>query len=139
MVPGEGKTVRREVASILKAVMPNLVSLAFTTDLWTSLRFLHQPDAHIHHKDWLLHNWVPFVRLPLYIILVCFSNNLILNMNTRHFPEQHFGSSITLRLDNMIERLNLDSLPLSMYESFSDVGEIRVYFASKILTPCRMH
>ena len=24
-------------------------------------------------------------------------------------------------------------------ESFSDVGEIRVYFASKILTPCRMH
>ena len=26
-----------------------------------------------------------------------------------------------------------------MYDSFSDVGEIRVYFASKILTPCRMH
>ena len=25
------------------------------------------------------------------------------------------------------------------YESFSDVGEIRVFFASKILTPCRMH
>ena len=28
---------------------------------------------------------------------------------------------------------------LLMYDSFSDVGEIRVYFASKILTPCRMH
>ena len=27
----------------------------------------------------------------------------------------------------------------AVYESFSDVGEIRVYFASKILTPCRMH
>ena len=26
-----------------------------------------------------------------------------------------------------------------VYESLSDVGEIRVYFASKILTPCRMH
>ena len=26
-----------------------------------------------------------------------------------------------------------------MYDSFSDVGENRVYFASKILTPCRMH
>ena len=25
------------------------------------------------------------------------------------------------------------------YESFSDVGEIRVWFASKFLTPCRMH
>ena len=29
--------------------------------------------------------------------------------------------------------------PNNRYESFSDVGEIRVYFASKILTPCRMH
>ena len=28
---------------------------------------------------------------------------------------------------------------LKVYESFSDVGEIRVWFASKILTPCRMH
>ena len=27
----------------------------------------------------------------------------------------------------------------NIYESLSDVGEIRVYFASKILTPCRMH
>ena len=26
-----------------------------------------------------------------------------------------------------------------VYESLSDVGEIRVWFASKILTPCRMH
>ena len=26
-----------------------------------------------------------------------------------------------------------------LYESFSDVREIRVWFASKILTPCRMH
>ena len=28
---------------------------------------------------------------------------------------------------------------LNRYDSFSDVGENRVYFASKILTPCRMH
>ena len=27
----------------------------------------------------------------------------------------------------------------TVYDSLSDVGEIRVYFASKILTPCRMH
>ena len=31
------------------------------------------------------------------------------------------------------------NLEIFRYESFSDVGEIRVYFASKILTPCRMH
>ena len=30
-------------------------------------------------------------------------------------------------------------MALSRYESFSDVGEIRVWFASKILTPCRTH
>ena len=27
----------------------------------------------------------------------------------------------------------------SIYESYSDVGESRVWFASKNLTPCRMH
>ena len=31
------------------------------------------------------------------------------------------------------------SCTLIVYESFSDVGDIRVWFASKILTPCRMH
>merc|ERR1711873_134872 len=36
-------------------------------------------------------------------------------------------------------RLHIYSILYSTYESFSDVGEIRVYFASKILTPCRMH
>ena len=28
---------------------------------------------------------------------------------------------------------------ITVYESLSDVGEIRVWFASKNLTPCRMH
>ena len=37
-----------------------------------------------------------------------------------------------------VERDIFDRLE-RIYESFSDVGEIRVYFASKILTPCRMH
>ena len=32
-----------------------------------------------------------------------------------------------------------NTLSVCRYESLSDVGEIRVYFASKILTPCRMH
>ena len=34
---------------------------------------------------------------------------------------------------------SLSSMDSSVSESFSDVGEIRVWFASKILTPCRMH
>ena len=32
-----------------------------------------------------------------------------------------------------------ETLSTTAYDSFSDVGENRVYFASKILTPCRMH
>ena len=41
---------------------------------------------------------------------------------------------------NRLELRNrLLSFTFSLYESFSDVGEIRVYFASKILTPCRMY
>ena len=39
-------------------------------------------------------------------------------------------------------KIKTPDLPIDQqgkYESFSDVGEIRVYFASKILTPCRMH
>ena len=35
--------------------------------------------------------------------------------------------------------LKLLKRAVMIYESFSDVGEIRVWFASKILTPCRMH
>ena len=42
----------------------------------------------------------------------------------------HLASPTTTR-----EKIKNDS----KYESFSDVGEIRVWFASKILTPCRMH
>ena len=65
MVSGEAKQVRRDVASILKAVKPDLVSLAYSTDLWTS----RASDSFISltltfiDKDWLMHNWVPFVRL----------------------------------------------------------------------------
>ena len=39
----------------------------------------------------------------------------------------------------MQAQLQMRSSTKQRYESFSDVGEIRVYFASKILTPCRMH
>ena len=39
-----------------------------------------------------------------------------------------------------LQRFIIFSLHLNViYESFSDVGESRVWFASKNLTPCRMH
>ena len=42
-------------------------------------------------------------------------------------------------LSSFNQQIHVCQCPPSTYESFSDVGEIRVWFASKILTPCRMH
>ena len=39
----------------------------------------------------------------------------------------------------IIGHLSLYIIWYIIYDSFSDVGESRVWFASKILTPCRMH
>ena len=53
---------------------------------------------------------------------------------------------VLLTKDQRVPTMKLSYLPAvhmertcDIYESFSDVGEIRVYFASKILMPCRMH
>ena len=46
--------------------------------------------------------------------------------------------TILIALTPNISILSPDTLKW-VYESFSDVGESRVWFASKNLTPCRMH
>ena len=67
MVTAKAESVRKEVASILRAVKVDMVSLGFTTDLWTS----RASDSFISltlsflDKDWAMHNWTPFVRLLL--------------------------------------------------------------------------
>ena len=71
-------------------------------------------------QDWLLHNWIPFVRLPLYIILVCFSNKLnarhAFNMRSQAFPWAALCLYDCPSPGRYGEHLNLDSLPLAMYE-----------------------
>lgn len=44
-------------------------------------------------RDWVLHNWTPFVR---------------------HFPELHSGVAIELELDGMIKALNLHTLDIPL-------------------------
>ena len=67
MVKAKAESVRKEVATILRAVKADLVSLGFTTDLWTSRAsdsFISLTLSFID-KDWSLHNWTPFVRFPI--------------------------------------------------------------------------
>ena len=72
MVKAKAESVRKEVASILRAVKADLVSLGFTTDLWTS----RSADSFISltlsflDKDWSMHNWTPFVRLS-FAVKIC--------------------------------------------------------------------
>ena len=59
-------------------------------------------------------------------------------------PNMKFNVQVRLLAENLSDQPESHSdkdkeVAYTLYDSFSDVGEIRVYFASKILTPCRMH
>ena len=47
--------------------------------------------------------------------------------------------TIMIKISKNYLYLSKNPLNISMYESLSDVWESRVWFASKNLTPCRMH
>ena len=55
-----------------------------------------------------------------------------------HMNGKNRGADVGQNKGYTFEQNNMATLN-NGYESFSDVGEIRVWFASKILTPCRMH
>ena len=121
MVDKAAEELRADLTAIIKTVRADLVSLGFTTDLWTSraldsyisliLSFIDRfQSSSSHHtfplslfnppgrpakalydaihlfRYWVLHRWTPFVR---------------------HFPERHLGTNIALKLDGMIEQLEL--------------------------------
>ena len=64
MASFKAKTVLSQVCDIIAAVKQDLLSVCFTTDLWTS----RTGDSYIsltssfNDKEWNLHNWTPFVR-----------------------------------------------------------------------------
>ena len=121
MIDTSAEELMADLTAIIKTVKNDLVSLGFTTDLWTSraldsyisltvsfidrftiimiswfnlfhFHFLTPKGAlciAFHHfviRYWMLHRWTPFVR---------------------HFPERHLGSNIALKLDRMLEQLEL--------------------------------
>ena len=85
----KAQNVLGQVCDIIAAVKSDLESVCYTTDLWTSRvgdSFISLTVSFID-KNWVLHNWTPFIR---------------------HFPERHLGSTIALELDSMIEQLGLN-------------------------------
>ena len=89
MAGKKAEELKKEICAILAAVKDDLVSLGFTTDMWTSRAmdsFLSLTVSFID-KYWVLHRYTPYVR---------------------HFPERHTGANISLDLDSMIEELGLD-------------------------------
>ena len=94
-IENKAKEVLSEVKDIIGAVRGSeeLLSIGFTTDLWTS----RSGDSYISltcsfiDQNWRLHRWTPYVK---------------------HFPGRHTGERIALKLDKMIEELGLDDLKI---------------------------
>ena len=64
MATTKAKNVLGQVCDILAAVKPDLLSVCYTTDLWTSRAgdaFISLTSTFID-KNWELHNWTPFIR-----------------------------------------------------------------------------
>ena len=94
----KGKSVLAQVHKIMASVRATeeLVSIGFTTDLWTSRSgdsYISLTTSFIDH-NWRLHRWTPFVR---------------------YFPGSHTGERIAVQLDSMIEELGLDSSSIVKY------------------------
>ena len=94
----KGQSVLDQVHKIMAAVRASeeLVSIGFTTDLWTSRSgdsYISLTTSFIDHK-WKMHRWTPFVR---------------------YFPGSHTGERIAIKLDSMIEELKLDDESIIKY------------------------
>ena len=64
MATTKAKDLLGQVCDNLAAVKPNLLSVSYTTDLWTSRAgdaFISLTSTFID-KNWELHNWTPFIR-----------------------------------------------------------------------------
>ena len=94
----KGKAILQQVHKVIAAVRASeeLLSIGFTTDLWTSRSgdsYISLTCSFIDHL-WKLHNWTPFVR---------------------HFPGSHTGLRIAITLDSMIEELCFDNKSIVKY------------------------
>ena len=94
-------------------------------------RYLSTSELYLDRR-WGKKKWKKIADLPRHII-----TKLITMLNVDHIIKR-----IILRntSDQLIRTHPLLIQPYVWpYDSFSDVGESRVWFASKNLTPCRMH
>ena len=129
MVDKEADVLMADITAIIKTVKDDLVSLGFTTDLWTSrsldsyisltLSFIDRSTIIIMIKAffimciiryWILHRWTPYCR---------------------HFTQRHLGSTIALKLDGMIEQLELTNPDLHKFCVNDNASNMQVELKSK--------
>ena len=80
------KEMSKDINDIIETVKPDLQSVGFTTDLWTS-RAGHSYmslTTHFIDKSWKLHRYTPYIK---------------------PFPDRHTGVNIHLELDSMTNAL----------------------------------
>ena len=90
------KEMSDDINDIIETVKPDLQSVGFTTDLWTS-RTGHSYmslTTHFIDKSWKLHRYTPYIK---------------------PFPDIHTGVNIHIELDSMIEALGLKTDDIALY------------------------
>lgn len=117
------RNVSSDVCDIIAAVKTDLLSVGFTTDMWTS----RPQDSYISltasfiDKNWELHRWVPYIK---------------------HFPSRHTGSNISVGLDKMVRSLGLHQGKIKLYSVNDNASNMKVAIReSEYLTEynCTIH
>ena len=96
MTTAKAVEVSKDITDIIETVKPDIQSVGFTTDLWTS-RAGHSYlslTTHFIDKSWKLHRYTPYIK---------------------PFPGRHTGVNIALKLDSMIDTLGLKKDDISLY------------------------
>ena len=96
MVTTKSDEMRRDLYSIIELLKDELVTVSFTSDLWTSVNSDPYISLTMHFISggWNLYRFCPYEK---------------------PFPERHTGFNIQLCLDSMIEHLRLDNPTMELF------------------------
>ena len=95
LVTQKSDEMRKDLLSILDFMKNDIVTVSFTTDLWTSVNSDPYISLTLHFisKEWNLYRFCPYVK---------------------PFPQRHTGKNIKICLDAMIEELGLHELDIKL-------------------------
>ena len=113
MISLKAKKVLKDVQDVITSLKGSIVSVSFTTDIWTS----RAGDSYISltvqfiDKEWKLHRWTPYVR---------------------HFPDRHTADAIAVQLDEMIESLGLNDIDVDLYSINDNAANMKAAIRSSM-------